>query len=63
VSKKGIPRRYMYALINDMRSISFDSKKVVPFTPLLKKSNNSTYKYEISSSNEYKKILAQPFPF
>lgn len=63
-NKKGIPKRFMWAMINDMRNLSFEPKEVVPFRPLLKKINNSPQSnYELTTSQEYKKILLQPFPF
>ena len=63
-NKKGIPKRFMWAMITDMRNLSFDPKNAVPFTPLLKKINNSSQSnYELTSSQNYKKILEQPFPF
>lgn len=60
---KGIPKRYMWAIINDMKFMSFQAKKV-PFKPLVARLNHSSQSgYEISTCQEYKKVLAEPFPF
>lgn len=63
-NKKGVPKKYLWALINDMRNISFQPRNAVPFKPLITKLNNSSQSnYEITTCQEYKKIIINPFPF
>jgi hypothetical protein len=62
-NKRGIPKRFMWAIINDMKNVNFEPKSAVPFVPLMKKINNASWSnYELSTSQSYKKIL-QSFPF
>lgn len=63
-NKKGIPKKFLWPVVNDMQNINFEPNQVIPFVPLLKKINKSSQSnYEISTSIAYKKILQQSFPF